>query len=393
MGAATSSTSSSRPGCFAYVSLVTRGRQRRREGVPLSAVPAAVMPAIAQFITSYAGLCAFHRIDKTRHGALTPAVMLPILQRLLGVLLPSLGLGGLLVCVIPQLPLPAALSHGCCIACLVEQLNCRLFMLGRGGKWARWKPVLEILYHLRGKRPLVLSDGNFGVFGSRAAFMSEREAVRQWRILFWGVTLPTRIRHRLMDGDKICDLGDYSPVTLLDSARHFSRVFDPADPPTQQNCWTRPNSLFYPTYTSMVAIVLFRWLPSESIRNFRDWWSHCDASATSRRVKALLAASPGNAAKWGAGVAVFDRMDDEKRHEQRLVVLGSEVLGEGHMAVIVLRESRVRIYATESAPRDKMYATVMRILGDELGTMVWHHDRNWLSSLEVSPNTSRCTIM
>ncbi|CEM07788.1 unnamed protein product [Vitrella brassicaformis CCMP3155] len=117
--------------------------------------------------------------------------LLPILLRVLGVLLPIAGLGSFLMWVIPRLPLPAALSHGCRMAVAIEQLTRRLKMLERGGDWARWRPHLEMLYHIRGKRPVVLGDGHFEVFGSQTGrgFIGETEAVRQWKILSRGLTV------------------------------------------------------------------------------------------------------------------------------------------------------------------------------------------------------------
>ncbi|CEL95845.1 unnamed protein product [Vitrella brassicaformis CCMP3155] len=380
MGAATSSTSPSCPGFFAFMSLITRGRQRGREGVSFSAVPAEVVPTIAQCLTSYDDLCAFRRIDKTRHGALTPAALLPILTQLLPVVVASLGLGGLLVCIIPQLPLREALSHGCCTAYLIEQLSRRLFILERGGDWARWRPHLEMLYLLRGKRPLVLSDDNFGVFGSRAAFMSEREAVRQWKILSRWITFADGEQQRqLMDGNAILRPHNcrFTPTLLNSPSPLFPHVaFDPADPPTEMDGWTSPSC------TQTVAFELFNWLVrSGHIRRIKSWLSWRPASAAFRGVSELLAASPGDAAQWGAGATVFDvKRPDGKGHD-RLVVLGSEAMGEGHMAVIWLIDwgdccRSVYILTTESAPHDKTRTVVMRALGDQLGGKVWREERD-----------------
>jgi len=117
--------------------------------------------------------------------------LLPLLLRVLGVLLPIAGLGSFLMRVIPRLPLPAALSHGCRMAVAIEQLSRHLKMLEGGGGLSRWRPHLELLYHLRGKRPVVLGDGHFEVFGSQTGrgFIGETEAVRQWKILSRGLTV------------------------------------------------------------------------------------------------------------------------------------------------------------------------------------------------------------
>ncbi|CEM03532.1 unnamed protein product [Vitrella brassicaformis CCMP3155] len=371
-GAGTCSTSSA-------ASAANGGNQR--EGVSFAALPAEVTPAIAECLSSYADLCAFRRIDKGRHGTLTPTVLLPILQRLLVVLPSAVGLGSLVVCLIPQLPLPEALSHGCCITALIKELSRRLWMMERGGSWARWKPVLEMLYLLRGKRPLVLGDDNFGVFGSRAAFMRETETIRQWKMLSWGVTIGSHQRP-LMDGDKIRDrsFGYRLPTLLTKPSPHFPHdTFDPADPPTD-DCGT------YATYTSMAAFVLRGWLGDGGHTSCaRYWLSDRFTSAASRRVSELLAAPPSDVAQWGA--TVFDKRPG---WHYRLVVFGSEAMGEGDMAVIELTASGdltdsgdwtmgawrlVHIYTTESAPHDQTRSVVMRVLGDHLGGMVWRRER------------------
>ncbi|CEM18822.1 unnamed protein product [Vitrella brassicaformis CCMP3155] len=357
-----------------------------REGVPFADLPAEVTPAIAACLSSYADLCAFRRIDKSRHGALMPTVLLPILQRLLPIVMASLGLGVLVEVPIPQLTQGVAVTVALTRA-LIEELSRRLFMLERGGSWARWKPVLEMLYLLRGKRPLVLGDDTFGVFGSRAAFMSEREAVRQWKILIWGITVTQRGQQRaLMDGDKILSYSFcYQLSALLTSASPLFRhdAFDAADSPTELD-GTCPNCI------TMVAFVVFRWLArSNHIDCIESWYAMhlrffppspgwrqrralASAASRRRRVGRLLAVSPSDAAQWGAGAAVFDEKREDGRH-YRLVVFGSEAMGEGHMAVIEMHRGRdwwdcsVSIYTTESAPRHCTHTAVMRVLGDQLG--------------------------
>ncbi|CEM34137.1 unnamed protein product [Vitrella brassicaformis CCMP3155] len=78
-------------------------------------------------------------------------------------------------------------------------------------------------------------DGTFGVFGDRAAFMYEKEAVRQWTILSWGLTVGDQ-QMRLMDGDKL----------LLHHPFHHAHLplpsctIRPRPPPTQLRDWTYP---------------------------------------------------------------------------------------------------------------------------------------------------------
>ncbi|CEM04374.1 unnamed protein product [Vitrella brassicaformis CCMP3155] len=425
--------------------------QQQQHDRPISAsdVPQDLAPTVAEYVRSYAQLEALIAAHPTQF---TAAVLLPILtrllpvvveamfgvlvevpipqlalevaalvpsphrsalpllaMRLLGVLLPIVGLGSFLVWIIPRLPLPQSLSHGCRMAYLIEQLTRRLKRLERlerGRDWGRWPPHLEMLYLLRGKRPLVLSGDNFGVFGSRAAFVSETEAVRQWKILSRGVTVSFGGQQiRLMDGDSIFHPpNDPSAPTLLTSASarfRFPDPFDRANPPTQLPLWT------YRSYTSMVAFVLFDLLYDGGRVRWIKFWTSCHpASAASQRVCELLTASASDAAQWGPGVAVFDKKWSDgaavRRHRlvvvgsevmgeghmaainwlmdgeghQRLVVFGSKAMGDGHMAIIQLADwgdcSRsVTIRTTESAPHDKTRTAVMRMLGDHLGGKVW----------------------
>ncbi|CEM38665.1 unnamed protein product [Vitrella brassicaformis CCMP3155] len=314
----------------------------------------------------------------------TPAVLLPILQRRLSVVVAAI-FGALVEVPIPQLTQGAAVTVALTRA-LIEQLSRRLFMLERGGDWARWKPVLEMLYLLRGKRPLVLADDNFGVFGSRAAFMSETEAVRQWKILSCGVTVGYQQRP-LMDGNGILCLypGRCLPSLLASASPLFLHApFDPADPPTELADYT------YPNYSCMVGFIVFCWLPNghPMIRvkyccYFRRVNYCCFfrcASAAYLRVGELLAASPTDAAQWGAEAAVFDEKRDDRWH-RRLVMLGSEAMSEGHMAVIRLVRDMGRgddrcviVSTTESAPHNQTRTVVMEVLGDQLGGKVWRQE-------------------
>ncbi|CEL96687.1 unnamed protein product [Vitrella brassicaformis CCMP3155] len=369
--------STDEPSSSAAPATANGGEQQQQGGVPFSAVAATVTPAIAQCLSSsdYAGMIALSRIDKTLRNSLAP-ILLPMLMRLLAVLLSTIGLGSLVVWLIPQLPLPEALSHGCCVAYLIEQLSRRLWMMERGGSWARWKPVLEMLYLLRGKRPLVLGDDNFGVFGSRAAFMSETEAVRQWKILSWGVTVDDGGQRRpLMDGNGIlCFFPDARrhPTLLVSASPFFPHApFDLTDPHTQLNGYT------YPNYSSMVAFKLFHWLISSGhINRIRHWSSFGRASAAHQRVGDLLAASQSDAAQWGAVILDTKR---EGGWSCRLVVVGSEAMGEGNMVAIRLGHGVggyrcVEIFTNEwpsSQSHDQTRSVVMRVLGDQLGGKVW----------------------
>ncbi|CEM07774.1 unnamed protein product [Vitrella brassicaformis CCMP3155] len=327
--------------------------------------------------------------------------LLPLLLRVLGVLLPIAGLGSFLMRVIPRLPLPAALSHGCRMAVAIEQLSRRLRMLERGGDWARWRPHLEMLYHIRGKRPVVLGDEHFDAFGSREAFIGETEAVRQWRILSGAITVHHRGQQRqLMYGNNGLHGWSYGPPALLAApSRLFPQdTLDAADPPT----FFEGN--VYANYTSVVAFVLIDWLrygEHSRITLIRSLSSYCRDSPASRRVCELLAAPPSDAAQWGAGAAVFDRKWQVwvRPWHERLVVLGSEVMGEGLMALVRLTDSGlhsvhvdiftneptvahdqggyVSIWSTDSPriPYTSTHSAVMSVLGDHLGGMVWRKEQ------------------
>ena len=125
----------------------------------------------------------------------------------------------------------------------------------------------------------------------------------------------------------------------------------------------------------MVAFELFGWrFHGGHIYHIRQWSAYCGDLAASRRVSELLSFSSGIAAQ---GAAVVDTVRGN-RWRCRLVVLGSEAMGEGHMAVIRLTRTNgrpveifVNISTTESAPHDQTRTVVMRVLGDQLGGKVW----------------------
>ncbi|CEM28288.1 unnamed protein product [Vitrella brassicaformis CCMP3155] len=321
----------------------------QQRAIDASDVPQDLAPTVAKSVRSYSQLEAL--ID-SHPIQFTPAVILPILRSLLPIVVASLGLGVFVEVPIPQLAQGVA----------VEQLSRWLWMLERGGRWARWRPVLEMLYLLRGNTPVVLSDDSFSVFGSRAAFMSEREVIRQQQ-------------HLLL-------LATYLLLAVLTGPD----AFDPADPPTLPD--QRWGHKVYRTYTSMVAFVLAEWLwygdHNRRLSHRRGFWLfRLPASAAYRRVDDLLAASPSDAAQWGAGAAVFDNKSSGWVRHDRLVVLGSEAMGEGNnMAFIQLLAyegygRRVLISTTESAPHDETRAVVMRVLGEHLGGMVWRDGSGW----------------
>ncbi|CEM29841.1 unnamed protein product [Vitrella brassicaformis CCMP3155] len=183
-----------------------------------------------------------------------------------------------------------------------------------------------------------------------------------------------------MDGDKIlCRKTVWSsrPSLLISSSPVFPNSFDPADRPTQLD------SEVHPTYTSMVAFVLFDWLRGLLVRGddsttrwIKNGWSFSPASFGHRRARELLAAPHSDASQWGPGVAVFEK-SWAGRWRWQLVVLGSEVMGGANTAVIYFVDFRagkgmfVKVYTTESVPHDRTRNAVMRVLGRQLGGKVW----------------------
>ncbi|CEM29835.1 unnamed protein product [Vitrella brassicaformis CCMP3155] len=329
-------------------------QQQHDSAVSASDVPEEAVPTVAEYVRSYSQLEALIDAHPTQF---TTAVLLPILKQLLSAVVEGI-FGASVEATVPQLALDRA---------IMVAITRWLFMLERGGDWGRWRPHLELLYHLRGKSPLVLGDEHFSAFGSRAAFIGEREAVCQWRVLSREVNVRRGSQQmRLMDGCRLPFLLDApSPLFPRDT-------FDAADPPTQLDGWT------YPSYASLVAFSLFSWLRDGSYITFsRDCSSYCRASAASLRVRELLAAPQSDAAQWGSGAAVFDRKWQvwARPWHERLVVLGSEVMGQGNMAAIRVEDwgdlRSVRVFTTESAPDDRTRTTVMRVLGRQLGGKAW----------------------
>jgi len=355
-------------------------------------VPQDVAPTVAEYVRSYSQLEALIDAHPTQF---TAAVLLPILIRLLAVVVDAI-FGPLVEVPIPQLTQSVS---------IIVAATRRLFMLTRGGDWARWRPHLEMLYLLQGNRPLVLGDDNFGIFGSRAAFIGETEAVRQWKMLSWGVTVAVRGQGRqLMNGNGILDRqnGRSVPPLMASASPVFPHVpFDPADPPTELSAFDALG-LTCPNYTSMAGRVLFSWLfGGDHIRRIKSWCSDSPASAAFQRVCELLSAPPSDAAQWGAGVFDKKRPCSDREGHRRLMVLGIETMGDGHMAVIELiqlefiRQSPryVVIWTTESAPHDKTCTVVMRVLGDHLGGKVWREENEEKEHRRATANTRRCTIM
>ena len=297
----------------ASASSANHHQQQHDRLIDAADVPQDVAPTVAEYVRSYSQLEALIDAHPTQF---TAAVLLPILIRLLSVVVDAI-FGALVEVPMPQLTQDAA---------IIVAATRRLFILERGGNWARWRPALEMLYLLRGKRPLVLSDDNFGVFGSRAAFVSEMEAVRQWKILSWGVTVTEGGQQRqLMGGNGILDRqnGRSAPALLASASPVFPHVpFDPADPPTELSAFDALG-LTCPNYTSMVGRVLFSWLfGGDHIRRIKRWCSDSSASAAFQRVCEVLSAPPSDAAQWGAGVFDKKRPCSDREGHQRLVGLG-----------------------------------------------------------------------
>mmetsp|Transcript_41320 Transcript_41320/g.117361 ORF Transcript_41320/g.117361 Transcript_41320/m.117361 type:complete len:161 (+) Transcript_41320:376-858(+) len=145
----------------------------------------------------------------------------------------------------------------------------------------------------------------------------------------------------------------------------------------------------YSTYTSLVAFTLYQWLTRSSpernpLAHIRQWWSNCRDSRAFQRVRELLTASPScsGGGQWGAGGAVYDKKNEWATWHDRLVVLGSEAVGEGQMAMITLEACQttwpcmyVWVWATEPAPYERTRSALMGVLGGYLGGMVWRLER------------------
>ncbi|CEM04382.1 unnamed protein product [Vitrella brassicaformis CCMP3155] len=342
----TTSSAASAANGASHVSCVNQHQQHQYDRLISPAdVPDEAVPLVAEYVRNYSQLEALIAAHPTQF---TAAVLLPILIRLLPVVVEAI-FGGLMEVPMPQLTQRVS---------IIVAITRRLFIFERGGDWARWRPVLEMLYLLRGRRIVVLSDDNFSVFGSRAAFIGETEAVRRWKILSRDVTVSFRgQQRRLMNGDRFFRLPvetSYYLRTLFPSGSPLfpHDTFDPANPPTKLSDWTSPS------YTSMVAFILLSWLYKDGhIPCIKAWWSCRPDPAAYRRVCELLAAPPSDATQWGAGAAVFDEKWSDGEGHERLVVLGSEAMGEGHMALIKLEEwgdgRYVGIYATLWAPSSR----------------------------------------
>ncbi|CEL95880.1 unnamed protein product [Vitrella brassicaformis CCMP3155] len=363
------------------VSCGSQHHQQHQYGRLISAAdePEEAVPTVAEYVRSYSQLAALIDAHPTQF---TAAVLLPILTRLLPVVVEAI-FGGLVEVPMPQLTQGAA---------IIVATTRRLFILERGGNWDRWRPVLEMLYLLQGRRPVVLSGDDFGVFATRAAFVSETEAVRQWKILSRGITVTDGEQQRqLMYGNGILPLSSMShdlPTLLTATSPPVSDAFDPADPPTKLR------GLTHPSYTSMVAFVLVGWLFQRGhIPCIKSWWSDSPESASSRRVWELLAASPSDETQWAAGATVFEKPLISGGCD-RLVVFGSEVMGDGHMALIKLVDREIRrdifIYTTESGPHDHTRTVVTRVLGEQVWDMEWSWE---VDDGRATANKCRCTVM
>mmetsp|Transcript_38549 Transcript_38549/g.110247 ORF Transcript_38549/g.110247 Transcript_38549/m.110247 type:complete len:299 (-) Transcript_38549:361-1257(-) len=289
-------------------------------------------------------------------------MLIPLLTRLLPIVVA--GIFGVLVDVpIPQVAQGVAAAVAS--SALLERLTRRFFMLCHGGKWARWRLVLIMLYHLHRKGPLVLGDGNFGLFDSRAAFMSEREAPRLWKILSWGLTVDDSgvgDAVRLMDGDTIRPLYKYVyclPTLLMAPSSLFPDIFEPEDPPT------RLCGHVYSTYTAMVVFILFAWLRHGGcMRQDRVTLEYSLSRAAADRLQELLA-TPRNSKEWAASPGVFDEVWErgERRRRYRLVVV---TIGMQDIAAIRLNDHSIGIYTTEASPYRLTRSAVGNVLGELL---------------------------
>mmetsp|Transcript_16042 Transcript_16042/g.38279 ORF Transcript_16042/g.38279 Transcript_16042/m.38279 type:complete len:387 (-) Transcript_16042:137-1297(-) len=347
--------------------------QQQQGSLDASEVPQVLTASVAQYVRSYSQL---ESLIEAHPAFFTPALLLPILMRLWPIVVASLGLG-----VFIQVPLPQ-LAHGTAVAMATNMLMQRLFILAHGGNWRRWIPHLTMIRWLQEGRPVHLVDEHFGVFGSPQEFLSEREAPRQWTILSrmvyvcvesdatWVLLGRGCSWHPLMRNNAIrVFISDrYVQPRLLDSPSPLfpPATFEPDNPPTQLDGYT------YRTYACMVAFVLFDWLRNFRSPHMRFTLARRDTLDATHHVHQLLAVGCGP--QWGGRAAVFDKRREEGGvNHTRLVVLGSEVLGEGHIAAIVVEregrlsggghEYRVDVYTSELQPHDRTRSAMTEVLG------------------------------
>ncbi|CEM07781.1 unnamed protein product [Vitrella brassicaformis CCMP3155] len=320
-------------------------------------VPQDVALTIAEYVRSYSQLEALIDAHPTQF---TSALLLPILTRLLPVVVEG-SFGSVVDVPVPQLSQDAA---------VVVAITRRLMMLEYGRDLSRWRPHLELLYHIRGKRPVVLGDEHFSAFDSRAAFIGETEAVRQWKILSRGVTVRCMsyrcCRHqqmRLMDGNaiRLHRCGYRLPALLTSASPLFPHdtFVDAADPPTQLDGY-------------VYALTLLWWRSSSS-DGFGMAATSVSPEAQRGALTVLLVLPHLYVWGGGGGAAVFDRRVEV--HHERLVVLGGELMGEGDMVLIRLEDwgdkCHVDVHKTWSLPFDRARTAVKGMLGEHLGGAVW----------------------
>ena len=171
------------------------------EDIPYDSLPEDLMTMMLAFLD----VDSLMRTRKTdRHHRMLLGVAYLQLRLSLMVSSLTLALGHTLDVPLPQLPLPLALSAVSATTMVIRGLARRLWMLENGGRWARWKAILEMVFFMRGRKVVVLGDESFGVFSRREAFLRAPEAIRQWKML----SKETCVYHATSDSTRPLMSGD-----------------------------------------------------------------------------------------------------------------------------------------------------------------------------------------
>ncbi|CEM28348.1 unnamed protein product [Vitrella brassicaformis CCMP3155] len=326
-----------------------------RGAIRASDVPEEAVPLIAEYVGSYSQLEALvnaHSITFTQTG-----VLWDILARLLSIKIASF-FGDLVQVPVPQLTQRVAATVA--TGAMVEQLRRRLFMLEYGGRWARWRPHLALLYHLQAGWCCVTSTSVCSTATRRPSLWRLRRlASGEYSATGW--TLEggrIRLRPQVL-----------GPLSLQHSPSAIF-TFDAASPPTHvqsgEEGW---GSFEYRTYGCAVGFILTHWLTADPAndRPHMSWPISAEVTGVAaQRVQALLAAHPSIGLQ--GVLEVFDKKGLKGGEHMRMIVLGGGALGE-QIATIELSQGGgesewlVNVRTTEPCPYTNTRNGVISVLG------------------------------